>query len=239
MKNPFFYVKDGVRYLTKLTGTLIQIMIAVILLPFLCVVMKALIPDTAVNYLWNLLFEVPVMGDIMNMARDLASASAKPDGFAYVTQIIQIVGVGSLDALILGMCVHALKTVSTPVPILGAPVLQTIFGVFLGCIVVKAIGVSNVAYGTMAISFLIILNFLLSAFFSGENGFTKFLKVLISLSFECIVAALTSAYICVLMLTLRGEIPENKQVLLALLATVVPMLIMLLVDYFFLTPKEK
>ncbi len=223
----------------NLIASVAQILIAIILLPFICFILKLILPANGISFILNLLQEIPFLDVWFDMVQKFAEAPK--DGVLvqnYLQAVIQPALDGAFEALIIGMCVYACKTIGTMLYIRGVPVIQTVAGVFLGCITIKAIGVGDTYYSIFAIGFLVILNIVLTLLAAHGQVLQKVLGIFIGIGCQSILAGLAAAYVAALCLIINGWANSLGAAVGLIGVTVCPLLIFLLIDYFILTPKK-
>ncbi len=223
----------------NLIATVAQILLAILVLPALSVILKLLMPEGAVAFLWNLLQEVPFMDVWLGIVTDFsASASQTILPASYLEMVLSPVRNAMAEACVIGMCIYMCKTVGTMIYIRGVPVLQTVFGVFLGCIVLRAMQ-GDMTYSIMAIGFMVIANIVLTILAASGQVLQKVLGIFLGLGLQSVIAGLAAAYVAALTLILRGYVSSFFVAVGLVGGTSLPLLIVLLLDYFLLTPKKR
>lgn len=215
-----------------------QILLLVILLPFLCILLKAFFPQDAIQFIWNLLDEIPFLGKLFDEVQNVLTASRNPGMLSYLEGVLEIVGAFAMESLVLGMCVYLMKTIGTMLSIRGIPILQTILGIFLGCFILRYLDTQEIQPYYFA-CILIILNVLLTCFATIDLLWKKLVAIFIGLGFESIVVGFGSAYLSVLVLIFSGRITDPAAAVNAVLLTVVPLILTLIIDYLLFSPGKK
>ncbi len=226
--------------LKNLIPSVAQLLLAVLILPVLCFILKLLVPDGGWQFLSNLVDEVGIMETWFSLTGDyIHSLGTAPTTEGYLAAVVSPVPQIMLEEALMGMCIYLLKTVGTMLYLRGVPVLQTILGVFLGCIVIRAAAVDESGMYTVAtIAFLIVANIVLTIFTASGQPLQKVLSVALGISLSVIIAGMGAAYIAALTQIANGCVADLKLCFALIGATLCPLLIVLLVDYFLLAVKK-
>ena len=224
----------------NLIATIAQIILAILTLPLLCIILRFLLPDKAGTFVLNILGEVPLFEVWLDMVAGFAGHADMAVNYTnYFEAVLAPVGETMGEAILIGMCIYLCKTLGTMLYVRGVPVLQTIIGVFLGCITLGAMGSGDIRYIIMASGFLIIVNIILTIFAASGQPVKKVLGIFLGLGLQSAVAGMASAYIAALTLILQGAVTQLTVMIGLIGMTVCPLLILLLIDYYFLTPKKQ
>ncbi|MDD2956305.1 MAG: hypothetical protein PHD67_08325, partial [Oscillospiraceae bacterium] len=224
--------------LKNVIASVAQIVLAVLLLPGLCFLYHLIVPDDNGNILLNLFAQVPVLENWLEvLSGALLSTGAPIDVATYAEMVIDPVGQAIADSAVLGMCIYACKTIGTMIYIRGIPVLQTVVGVIVGCITCKAMD-GDFGYTLMAVLFLMLLNVVLTILCAHGQVLIKIAGIAMGLGYQMLVAGAGASYAAALALVMHGAVDSLAMAVALLLVPLCALLILLLVDYLFLTPKK-
>ncbi len=221
----------------KIIPSIAQIILAVIILPILCFILSWLIGDNnASSMLTNIIDEFPVTDVWFDLLTTFINDSKFALGLTEYSTIINYINSKIFETCIVGMCVGLCKNIGIILRIRGVPIVQSILGVFLGCITVSAFGITNDIGSIYACTFLIIANVIVIWLIPNGDFVRKGLATLLGLGLQMIIAALSAGYIICLISIMNGTITDLKTAVICLSGMFIPFLLVLLFDYFFLTP---
>ncbi|MCM1220416.1 MAG: hypothetical protein NC548_38620 [Lachnospiraceae bacterium] len=224
----------------NIIASIAQILLAVILLPSICVILHAVIPESGSIIFSNLLGELPVWGNVISIIGQLAIKLQSNEAvnlleFFYVL----IGGIESeiLEATVMGLCIYACKSIGTLLYIRGVAVMQTLVGILLGTITIKSIaGDGFIMY--MSFLFLFVLNVVLTIFETSGQWNKKIWGIFLGMGLQSIIAGFAAGYVVVMVYFLTGGIGNLKAVIGLMGITMMPLIGLLCLDYILFTPKK-
>lgn len=215
-------------------GTVTQIIITVILLPALCFILNLLVPGKASDFFLGIIGEADLFEVWFEMAARIFQSQNVPDMLTYLNEIVNALNSVIFEATILGLCIFACRTVGEMLNIIGIPLLQTVIGSFLGCIVIGATEADGTGlYLSLAITFLTLLNIVLFMYAAEGNVLSKLLKFFPHIGMSAIIAGLASAFVVVNILIMQGAVPDLLTAVQLLLVTAFPLLLFATIDYLY------
>ena len=211
-----------------------QIALAVILLPFVAILIHLILPDGMLTIVINSIQEIPVIGQMLSMLGTLEAeleGGALPSVSEYLLYTVEQV---SVETAVIGMCVYMCVQVGTLLFIRGVPILQTIIGVILGAITLQAMQGST-AYALYAAAFMVIANIVLTIFVATGQVVKKILSVFLGLGLQCLLAGFAAGYVALLTMFLKVA-PQMRHVLLMLALVGLPYVIFYALYYVLIQP---
>lgn len=221
----------------NMMASVAQVLLAVILLPMICMLLNVLIPDNCMEFLLNLVGELPVWSEIVEIIIQLIvkiQSSSNVDFLFFYNALIKAIQYSILEAVILGLCVYACKAIGTMLYIRGIPVLQALFGILLGTITLKAMENDDIVKYTSFL-FLIVLDVVLTLFEASGQLLKKILGVLIGMGTQSLIAGLSAGYVLVLAYILSGSIKDLSVIVALLMIILIPLICFLCLDYVLFT----
>lgn len=216
-----------------------QIILAVFFLPVLCFILSLLSgADKAFSMITNLISEFSVTEYWFDLITLLGGSVSDITNMDILTESFKYVNAAVLETCAVGMCVGLCKNVGVLLDIRGIPVMQSILGVFLGCIVIRYCEISNEISSLFYCVFLIVLNIVVIWLLPSVDFIKKLLDMM-TLGLQMIIAALAAGYIVFLASIMNGTITSLKAAISVMILLFLPMLLVLAVDYFALTPTKK
>ena len=216
-----------------------QIALAVILLPFVAILIHLILPDGMLTIVINSIQEIPVIGQMLSMLGTLEAeleGGALPSVSEYLLYTVEQVEKASVETAVIGMCIYMCVQIGTLLFIRGVPVLQTIIGVILGAITLQAMQGST-AYALYAAAFMVIANVVLTIFVATGAGRGKksLSGVPSGLGLQCLLAGFAAGYIALLTMFLKVA-PQMRHVLLMLALVGLPYVIFYALYYVLIQP---
>lgn len=225
-----------VRFMNRWGSWVVQILLCVILLPFACFLVSLVIPDDGAGLLLSLAGELPVIGIFLGMIGQFSAAAAvggEESALRILTAVVEAANSEFESAVILGMCLYALKQLAGLVKMRGMALLPTVAGVLAGSVLLRYVHLDVVARRT-TLAFLVCLCAVM-AVLSVEKSFVgKVLTVFFGLGLQAVIAAAAGAYACLLFYIAAGGIggAAGPVYIIKLMAAVTFVLIaLLLLDY--------
>lgn len=223
----------------KIMASVAQIILAVIILPILCFLLSLLVGGKdAFSVITNLIGEFSVTEVWLSLLTNFINSSEFSLGLNETAVVLDYIYAAVYETCVVGMCVGLCKNIGIILGIRGVPILQSILGVFLGCITIQGFGIANGPESVMACAFLILLNVITIWLIPSGAFFRKILATLLGLSLQMIIAVLSIGYVICLIAIMDGTIADLKTAVICLTGMFVPFLIVILFDYFFLTPEK-
>lgn len=221
----------------EIKPSIAQILLIVAIFPFIGIPLSYIIGDEALSVIYDLLSELPIAGYWFSLLVQLADTPSELFSFDVYLSSIEYMNSTIYEACIAGMCIDLCKNVGELIGMKGVPFIQSILGIILGCILIRAIGVSDGVRTMYFCSMLIVLNIVVIWVLPKGSFSQKILATVLGLGMQMIVAVFSSGYVVFITLILRGMITDLRVVITFLAALFIPMLVVLAIDYFCLTPK--
>lgn len=198
-----------------------QIILVIIILPGVCFLLSLLVgKDGAFSVLKDFFSNICIMGKWFELLLLPQQSMEMNSTLETYNELIIYTGETIIQTCIMAMCLSLGIEIGKIIGIKGIPLIQSLIGVVLGCIVINSFGLKNDISSLIVIFVLTILN-LIAAFI----GSSAIRKLFIGFGLDIIIAALYSGYICLNMLILNGKITDIKIVLISLFVIMVPLVI--------------
>ncbi len=223
----------------RIFPSIVQVILTVMILPALCFLLSLLTGgDRAFSMITNLLGELSITEYWVDLLLLLSEDPGSISSMNIYRFSIQYIDAAVFETCVIGMCVSLCKNIGVIVGIRGIPLLQSILGIFLGCIMACSFEVSNDMSTLFYCAMLIILNVVVIWLIPTHAFYRKFLATLLGLGLQIIVAVFSSGYVVYLTLIREGRIRDLNIAIPCLLAIFVPLGAVVAFDYFFLTPEK-
>ena len=214
-----------------------QIALAVILLPFVAILIHLILPDGMLTIVINSIQEIPVIGQMLAMLGTLSAeleGGALPPVSEYLYYTFVQVETAVVESCVIGMCIYMCVQVGTLLFIRGVPILQTIIGVILGAITLEAMH-GSMDYAILAMTFMMIANIVLTMFVAMGQIVKKLLSVFLGIAMQSILAGFAAGYIALLTMFMQSA-PELRNALLMLALVGLPYVIFYALYYVLIQP---
>lgn len=214
-----------------------QIALAVILLPFVAILIHLILPDGMLTIVINSIQEIPVIGQMLAMLGTLSAeleGGALPPVSEYLYYTFVQVEAAVVESCVIGMCIYMCVQVGTLLFIRGVPILQTIIGVILGAITLEAMH-GSMDYAILAMTFMMIANIVLTMFVAMGQIVKKILSVFLGIAMQSILAGFAAGYIALLTMFMQSA-PELRNALLMLALVGLPYVIFYALYYVLIQP---
>lgn len=214
-----------------------QIALAVILLPFVAILIHLILPDGMLTIVINSIQEIPVIGQMLSMLGTLEAeleGGALPPVSEYLYYTFVQVETAVVESCVIGMCIYMCVQVGTLLFIRGVPILQTIIGVILGAITLEAMH-GSMDYAILAMTFMMIANIVLTMFVAMGQIVKKILSVFLGIAMQSILAGFAAGYIALLTMFMQSA-PQLRNALLMLALVGLPYLIFYALYYVLIQP---
>lgn len=214
-----------------------QIALAVILLPFVAILIHLILPDGMLTIVINGIQEIPVIGQMLAMLGTLSAeleGGALPPVSEYLYYTFVQVETAVVESCVIGMCIYMCVQVGTLLFIRGVPILQTIIGVILGAITLEAMH-GSMDYAILAMTFMMIANIVLTMFVAMGQIVKKILSVFLGIAMQSILAGFAAGYIALLTMFMQSA-PELRNALLMLALVGLPYVIFYALYYVLIQP---
>ncbi len=214
-----------------------QIALAVILLPFVAILIHLILPDGMLTIVINSIQEIPVIGQMLAMLGTLSAeleGGALPPVSEYLYYTFVQVETAVVESCVIGMCIYMCVQVGTLLFIRGVPILQTIIGVILGAITLEAMH-GSMDYAILAMTFMMIANIVLTMFVAMGQIVKKILSVFLGIAMQSILAGFAAGYIALLTMFMQSA-PELRNALLMLALVGLPYVIFYALYYVLIQP---
>lgn len=220
--------------LNKLLATGAQITLAVIILPFAAILIRIIMPEEIGSFVFGLLEEIPVVNVISNLIETFTTNDFS-NSVSVLENTLNTVYSTMLVSCIVGFCTFIFVRLGYLVKIKGLPILQNICGIFASCVLLKFFGNTNDQILVCAI-ILAVITFAV-AIINSRSVVKAILDICVGSGFSIIGSATMSAYCSVLVLIFNKSINSVQVAINALIWTLIPALICLLLDYLFFSEK--
>lgn len=214
-----------------------QIALAVILLPFVAILIHLILPDGMLTIVINSIQEIPVIGQMLAMLGTLSAeleGGVLPPVSEYLYYTFVQVETAVVESCVIGMCIYMCVQVGTLLFIRGVPILQTIIGVILGAITLEAMH-GSMDYAILAMTFMMIANIVLTMFVAMGQIVKKILSVFLGIAMQSILAGFAAGYIALLTMFMQSA-PELRNALLMLALVGLPYVIFYALYYVLIQP---
>lgn len=214
-----------------------QIALAVILLPFVAILIHLILPDGMLTIVINSIQEIPVIGQMLAMLGTLSAeleGGTLPPVSEYLYYTFVQVETAVVESCVIGMCIYMCVQVGTLLFIRGVPILQTIIGVILGAITLEAMH-GSMDYAILAMTFMMIANIVLTMFVATGQIVKKILSVFLGIAMQSILAGFAAGYIALLTMFMQSA-PELRNALLMLALVGLPYVIFYALYYVLIQP---
>lgn len=214
-----------------------QIALAVILLPFVAILIHLILPDGMLTIVINSIQEIPVIGQMLAMLGTLSAeleGGALPPVSEYLYYTFVQVETAVVESCVIGMCIYMCVQVGTLLFIRGVPILQTIIGVILGAITLEAMH-GSMDYAILAMTFMMIANIVLTMFVATGQIVKKILSVFLGIAMQSILAGFAAGYIALLTMFMQSA-PQLRNALLMLALVGLPYVIFYALYYVLIQP---
>lgn len=221
----------------KLMGTLAQILLGFLVFPILAMLVELFLPGQLGNFITNCVSGIELFEVWPDAISTMAQYSPDTMMQSYTEVLVLACGVAAMETGIISLCIMLCKNIGIVIHIKGAPVLQTLIGVFLGCIFCKSLSITDELELAVVYTFLFACNCLIVWIYELQPVKT-FVKTLISASLSLIIAGMTAAYVTTAMMMIQGQITDLLVGCKLLLLTFIPLVILLIIDYFFFSADK-
>lgn len=219
-------------------GSICQILLGILIFPLLCLILAWLSPDKGASFILNIFSGI----ELFEIWPDVVVSMAQGANFDNVVNYLDVlniaVGGTVIETTVIGLSIFLCKNIGGALHVRGIPVLQTLLGSFLGCIISKAIDVSSLGYLLLSLTFLLLANYVVLIIFFRGQTIKKILSGLIGPGVSVMIAGMAAAFVTANLLILKGQVHSFGTGMALILGTFTPLLALLLVDYFLLTPKK-
>lgn len=233
----FSLIKNKKKF-EKVMASVAQVLIIVILLPFISVLIYLFMPEKIGSFILTVLDEIPIINVLSNYYTAFAGSESL-SSFSLFEYIINAVNESIMSMYIVGLFVFIIRRVSEfkIIGMKGIPVLQTVVGIFLSAICLKYIG-NSVEANIICSIVLMIVAFVLSVIIQ-KVKIGKFLwDTGLGMGMATITSGTVSAYLTVLVLIIKGWFDSFLSAINVLIWSLIPALICLFVDYLLFGEKE-
>lgn len=224
----------------NIIGSFFQIILAVIVFPICCLLASGFYgADQKSQMIFNVLSELEMSNYWFDTLSILLDSSTIMTAVETTNRINNLLSTTIFEALIVGMCVSIFKNLGLFLRIPGIPLMQYILGVFSSCILIRFFDISPDISAIFITSALILLNMLIIWFLPNKNYICKLLAIFLGLALQVMFAMYTVIYLNLLICILKGYITSFTSVLAWIGSIFLPMLVLVLLDFIFLTPITK
>lgn len=216
----------------KIMPTIAQLLLGFLVFPIACLLVELFLPGQLGNFLSNSVSGIA----LFEVWPDGLAAMAQYDGDAlfmnYADTLIIACATAVMETGIISLCIMLCKNIGIVLQIKGAPVLQTIIGVFLGCIFCKSLNITDEMEMSLVYLFLIACNLVMLIIYEQELVRIS-IKTVLSASLAMFIAGMVAAYVTAAMMMIQGQLTDLMLGIKLLACTGIPLAILLIIDYFF------
>ena len=200
--NKFFKKKEW-------RGTLIQVFIFALLLPFLAILLglvKEAAPEALDKLLQGAMSSIPGYDFMQEVLIGLQITDPATAAMRYTEAVIAFVTDNIYTMIYLGMWLYAFRVIFKEIIKLpGIPLLQVMCGFVMGVLTYPMLDEPMLLI--MAGSFLAVLNVVITIIFVPKGMVRKIISVVIDLGLQSLLAALTIGYVVILVLSAQAGFP--------------------------------
>ena len=216
-------------------GTLAQIAIIVILLPFIAVILGLFFSDIkSINkFLLTLIDNIPLFEVWVSLFSEFGSAISAGQ---VIESTLYIYIESFFEAFITGISVHIFNNIGKALKFSGLPILTTFVGVFVGCVILKMTSAMGNNLGIIAANLGVIvimvvgIKFIFGSIFPSRGIFS--LQKILMLIIEGLLAVIVCGYVTMLAIIANGYVTSVGDAAIKLTAITTLTVIALLVVYF-------
>lgn len=224
------------KILKSVIASIAQILLIVILLPFLAQIIKIVMPEKIVTFITSVLDEIPIISILSNYFMSFSTAEFL-NSFSLFAYTIETITSSMLSMYIVGLFVYIFKKLGELIGIRGIPVLQTVVGIFLSCFCFEYIG-DSLEKSIVFVVILMIISFVLAVIVQKGNVLKFFMDTGLGIGMATITAGTVCAYCTVLVLIIKGWFDSLLSAVNVLIWALIPALICLLIDYLLFGRKD-
>lgn len=213
----------------RIMTSLVQIILLVILLPFIAIVIRLIMPDQIGEILKNIFDEIPIVKVLSNYFLVLAQTK-ELNSFSLFEYTIETVSETILGTYIVGIWVYIFKHLGELIGLRGLPVLQTIIGILVSCFCLRFIG-DDIRSNILCVLILAVIAFGIAIIVRKGNIGKFALDIGVGIGMATITSATVSAYCTVLVLIMRGMFGSLWEGIYIAFLALIPATICLLIDY--------
>ncbi|MBR3861899.1 MAG: hypothetical protein IKM84_08485 [Oscillospiraceae bacterium] len=187
--------------------TIAQLLIVVILLPPICYLLSFIMGERAFDFVKGLLDEFPLTKYWTAIIYDFdwQKSFSTLSGLELLAAVIKEVGKVIFEASIVGMVISMCKEFGNLLKFNGLPLLQSVIGVVLGCLLLRSIQFDGMNWKIIVCVVLAALTYAVH-WLTSEDGFLKsVLKASIEIGFDTFIAGLISGYTAFLSVILNNS----------------------------------
>ncbi len=211
-------------------SSIAQLLVVVLLLPFIAILIRLIMPDTIGNFITGILGEIPVISVGSDLFENFSN-SQSINVFDYFNTIIDVAGKNMIEMTIIGLCVYDSRRLFSLIGIKGLPIISTVVGVFVGCFCLRWINSEEMYMYMLAV--LLIITAGVVIFVVKGHFFKWFWDFGLGTGMAVITATATSGFLSVLSLMIKGGFDTFWVGFEAMLLTLFPMVLCLVVDLIF------
>ena len=190
-------------------GTFAQLAIFALLLPFLSIllgILKIAVPESLDKLIQGAMSSIPGYDPIQGILIGLNVGDMTSASMSYIEAVMAFVLDNVETMMYLGMWLYAFRVIFKEIlRIPGIPLLQVVCGLFMGALTYPML--EEPSLRLMATGFLIVLNAVITIIFVPKSLFRKIVSVALDLALQSLLAALTIAYVAILILSMQGGLP--------------------------------
>lgn len=213
-----------------------HILIVVLLLPFACILIKAIAADSIGSFISNTLDEIPVISVLVTYFKSIGSVE-NLNGMNLFEFTINTITESMFSMYAVGLCVFIFKRIGELIGIKGVPILQTVAGVFISSFILNWTG-ENEIETVIADGVLLLIAFGLSFFVKGGLLRSFFWDACIGTGMATISAGTICAYCSVLILIMNGYFGSIGNSIAMAALSFIPACACLVIDYFMFSDKN-
>lgn len=218
--------------------SIIQIIVVAVILPIVCFVLPSVLRVDLSSMISELIGELSITEywvGLLTLLLESPDALSRTD--IYLGSIEQM-NSALFEACVVGMCVGLCKYLGVLIGLKGIALVQSIVGLFFGCVMTRYLDRSSELHSLLFCSLLIVLNIIVIWLIPAGAFYRKFLATLLGLGMQMFAALFSEGYVVFLTLLMNGMISDMRTAIAFLWTLFLPILVVLFIDYFFLTPEK-
>lgn len=210
-------------------ASIAQVLLVVLVLPFLAIIIKAVSPDSIGAFITNTLDEIPVIKIFLSYFTAF-EATESIGGFVLFEFIINTIASSIMSMYIVGLFVYIFKVLGELIGMRGISAIQTVIGIFLSSFCLSYLK-DDFEKSILCSLVLIVIAFVLSVLLNKSPVLSFFWNAGVGIAMATITAGTVCAYCTVLVLIIKGYFPSLLSAVNVLIWALIPALICLLVEY--------
>lgn len=221
----------------RITSTIVQVAICVILFPFACIIIKVIFPNTPEETFVNMVSQIPIMEVWFDIIRDLLRSGDLQDGIEnYLNEWSSFLAQTTVQLYLLATITEITKIIFQKIKLMEPAILPNVISVLFWAILLRFTP-EKMEYILTEILILLVVYLTIIFFFSKVSFAKKLLKLIFGIGYQTVVVCAICAYICCLAMIANGTITALSDIVVSISVTFSFVFVLLLCDYLFLRQK--